>query len=65
VLRNSNQRNSATNVDTKIFDALKEYGSLDFYGNVTDESKKTKFGVRRPAIGNQRKKRNVAGSIKA
>lgn len=46
-LKDSNQRNLATTVEKNILVALKEYGCIDSYEKVGDDSKMPKYIIRR------------------
>ena len=46
-LKDSNQRNLATTVETNILEVLKEHGIIDSYEKVGDDSKMPKYIVRR------------------
>jgi len=46
-LKDSNQRNLATTVETNILGALKDHGLIDSYEKVGDNSKMPKYIIRR------------------
>ena len=46
-LKDGNQRNLATTVETNILEALKDHGLIDSYEKVGDDSKMPKYIIRR------------------
>ena len=63
-LNDSNPWNLAVTVETSILKPLKQYGYIDSYEKIRDDSKAQKYIVRRSGHDINRKTRNVVGSVK-
>jgi len=63
-LKDSNQRNLITTVETNILQPLKESGYIDSYERIEDDPKFPKYLIKRSGLGIIVKSREEAGSVK-
>jgi hypothetical protein len=63
-LKDANQWNLATTVETNILDPLKEYGYIDSYETVGEDAKSLKYIIRRSGNDITEKSREEVGSVK-